>query len=376
MPLPHSLQAALSRRKEENLLRSLSVSEGLIDFCSNDYLGFARSKELHERTLQKETLYGQWNGSTGSRLISGNTKSIEELEQKIATFHVAEAALIFNSGYDANIGLLSCIGKRDDMFLYDELVHASLHDGMRLSHASSYKFKHNDTADLKRLLANNRPAGTIYVVLESVYSMDGDSAPLQSILELKKEFSFELIVDEAHAIGVFGKQGRGLCNESGLEADCFARIYTFGKAMGVHGAAIAGSAELRSYLINFSRSFIYTTALSPHAYAAIDASYELLQVSGAGSELGQRITEFKQLIRGRNIPASESAIQVLLIPGNNEVTRASLLLKEKGLDVRAIKSPTVKAGSERLRICLHAYNTAAELELLRSALADEGFIDA
>jgi 8-amino-7-oxononanoate synthase len=378
MSLPPSLQVALHKRKEEGLLRSLSLPKAigtgdLIDFCSNDYLGFARSEELHAWTQQKMPLYGRFNGSTGSRLISGNSEAIEELEKKIAAFHNAEAALIFNSGYDANIGLLSCVGKKDDLFLYDELVHASLHDGMRLSHATAYKFRHNDVQDLRRLLSNNKLAGTVYVVLESVYSMDGDSAPLQEIAALRKELPFELIVDEAHATGVFGRQGSGLCNELGLEQDCFARIYTYGKAMGVHGAAVAGSSDLRSYLINFSRSFIYTTALSPHAYAAIDASYTLLQTTQAMQQLKQRISEFRSQVKGPHVLASTSAIQVVLIPGNKEVAAASALLRGKGLDVRSIKSPTVKAGTERLRICLHSYNTPAELQLLHNVL---GFADA
>jgi 8-amino-7-oxononanoate synthase len=375
MSLPLSLQSALHKRKEEGLLRTLSHHSDLIDFCSNDYLGFSRNKELYERTQQNMAVYGHSNGSTGSRLISGNSAAIEKLESKIAAFHHAEAALIFNSGYDANAGLLSCIGKKDDLFLYDELVHASLHDGMRLSYATAYKFKHNDVQDLRRLLANNKQSGTVYVLLESVYSMDGDSAPLKEIAALQKEFPFELIVDEAHATGVFGRQGRGLCNELGLEQACFARIYTYGKAMGVHGAAIAGNSDLRSYLINFSRSFIYTTALSPHAYAAIDAAYTLLQSTEAIQALKQCIADFKELVKGPRVLASHSAIQAVLIPGNKEVAAASALLQSKGLDVRAIKSPTVKAGTERLRICLHAYNTNLELQLLRDVLLAKGFID-
>lgn len=363
---PNSLQAALDKRKQESLLRKLHVENNLVDFCSNDYLGFSRSENLHSQINAGYSAYGNANGATGSRLISGNTAAIENLENKIAQFHNSEAGLIFNSGYDANLGLLSAIGKKEDVFLYDDLVHASLHDGMRLSLSKHYKFKHNDVNDLERLLiAQQTSEGNCYVLVESVYSMDGDLAPLKEIVALKEKYKFYLIVDEAHATGVFGEQGRGLCDELEIEDNCFARMHTFGKALGVHGAIVLGSTELRNYLINFSRSFIYTTALAPHAYAAIDAAYEYLQNTKQIEVLKTRIQQFNSLVEGdARFVSTPSAIQCFMVYGNDSATKASEFLKSKGMDVRAIKSPTVKAGTERLRICLHSFNTEEEIKAL------------
>lgn len=371
MPFPDSLLQALNKRKEESLFRVLYKNKGLIDFCSNDYLGFSRSATLGTVADTRDAVYGTNNGSTGSRLISGNSEVIETLEQKIAGFHNAGAGIIYNSGYDANIGLLSCIGKKDDVFLYDELIHASLHDGMRLSHAAYYKFRHNDIHDLERLLTANKAGGNVYIVIESVYSMDGDSAPLHEIARLKKQYPFQLIVDEAHATGVFGDKGKGLCNTTNLEKECFARIYTFGKALGVHGAIVVGEQLLKDYLVNFSRSFIYTTALSPHSYSSIDAAYELLDKTKEIEKLQENISIFKNLTEIYTaILPSESSIHCVIVPGNNEVTEASRALREKGFDVRPIKSPTVRAGSERLRICLHSFNTSNEISKLCEAMKE------
>jgi 8-amino-7-oxononanoate synthase len=369
---PNSLQAALDKRKQESLLRKLHPENNLFDFCSNDYLGFSRSEILQSQIDAGCSAYGNANGATGSRLISGNNIAIENLENKIAQFHNAEAGLIFNSGYDANLGLLSAIGKKEDVFLYDDLVHASLHDGMRLSLSKHYKFKHNDVSDLERLLiAQQASDANCYVLVESVYSMDGDLAPLKEIIALKEKYNFYLVVDEAHATGVFGKQGSGLCNELNIEDKCFARMYTFGKALGVHGAIVLGSTELKNYLINFSRSFIYTTALAPHAYAAIDAAYEYLQSTNQIEVLKTRIQQFNSLVKtDTRFVSTPSAIQCFMVDGNEAVTKASEFLKTKGMDVRAIKSPTVKAGTERLRICLHSFNSEEQITNLVKSLSE------
>ncbi|MGF1925868.1 MAG: aminotransferase class I/II-fold pyridoxal phosphate-dependent enzyme, partial [Bacteroidia bacterium] len=244
------LQHKLNERKEKNRLRSLSYSTLPVDFCSNDYLGFARSKDLHHLiAAETERLSILRNGATGSRLLSGNHLYTEEVEKFIADYHRCPAALLFNSGYDANVGLLSSIPQRGDTIITDELIHASLIDGARLSHAERYRFKHNDLADLESKLRNSK--GICYVVVESIYSMDGDQAPLTEICKLCSTYEANLIVDEAHAIGVFGENGEGLIQQLSLEANVFARIVTYGKALGVHGAAILGSNVLRNYLINF-----------------------------------------------------------------------------------------------------------------------------
>src|SRR4051812_34169388 len=200
------LEEILIKRKDESRFRSLSTNK-LIDFSSNDYLGLARSgvlKEAINKELKKFPDYT--NGSTGSRLLSGNSAYAEELEQWIADFHYAEAGLIFNSGYDANLGLFSCIAQRNDTILYDQLSHASIIDGIRLSFAASRAFQHNDLIDLEEKLKTAK--GNIFVVVESIYSMDGDFAPLKELIELVEKYKAVIIVDEAHATGVFGKQGR------------------------------------------------------------------------------------------------------------------------------------------------------------------------
>jgi 8-amino-7-oxononanoate synthase len=368
---PKKLLSLLDKRKTENNFRTLSLpNKNLVDFSSNDYLGFSKNPEL--KTLKDSILKEyqiQQQGSTGSRLITGNSQIHVDCEKQIATFHNGEKALLFNSGYDANVGVLSSVLQRGDIVLYDELCHASIIDGMRLSFATAFKFKHNDVSQLQELLKKNKSAENIYVVTESVFSMDGDCALLKEISAICKSQNAYLIIDEAHAIGVYGEKGRGLCNELNIEQDCFARIYTFGKAMGVHGAAVVGSNDLYNYLVNFARSLIYTTALPASSVALIKASYNLLQNTNQTKALQENITLFNELtFKLQNKINSTSAIHCFLIEGNENAINASKQLINKGFDVRAIKSPTVKAGTERLRICLHATNTKQELQQFSDTL--------
>jgi 8-amino-7-oxononanoate synthase len=368
---PKKLLSLLDKRKTENNFRTLSLPDkSLIDFSSNDYLGFSENVEL--KTLKDSIIKEyqiQQQGSTGSRLITGNSQIHLDCERQIADFHNGEMALVFNSGYDANVGVLSSIPQRGDIVLYDELCHASIIDGIRLNFATAFKFKHNDISHLQELLDKNKTAENIYIVTESVFSMDGDCALLKEISALCKAQNAYLIIDEAHAIGVYGEQGRGLCNELNIEQECFARIYTYGKAMGVHGAAVVGSRDLYNYLVNFARSLIYTTALPASSVALIMASYNLLKNSNQTKTLQENILLFNKLtIKLQNKITSTSAIHCFLIEGNENAINASKQLISKGLDVRAIKSPTVKAGAERLRICLHATNTKQELEQLAEVL--------
>jgi len=362
------LSNRLQKRKEDGLLRKLSFTDSAaIDFSSNDYLGFAKRKELWEpENLDKY-------GSTGSRLLTGNDAITEETEAYIANFHQVETGLIFNSGYDANTGLFSCVAGKDDTIIYDEYCHASIKDGARLSLAKHYSFRHNDLEHLeskiKRAEGNN-----IFVAIESVYSMDGDTADLKGLVALAERYKHvHLIVDEAHATGVFGDRGQGLVQHLGLENHFFARIHTFGKALGCQGAVVLGSHLLRDYLINFSRPFIYTTALPLPNILAVKRAYQLLQSEDKSIQLlKDRIRYFNEKVSSsgiKNIITNQSAIQVMIIPGNDNARYAAKHLQSKNFDVRPVLSPTVPIGKERLRICIHSYNTESEIDGLVDELS-------
>jgi 8-amino-7-oxononanoate synthase len=350
--------------KDNHRARTLKPENSLIDFCSNDYLGFARSASL-KQSIDTEILNypSGLNGSTGSRLLSGNLNYAEDLEKEIAAFHNYEAGLLFNSGYDANLGLLSSLAQRGDTIILDELIHASAIDGARLSYANRYSFRHNDPDSLEAKLKQAK--GNCYVVIESIYSMDGDTPPLLEILNITEKYGAYLIVDEAHAVGLYPA---GLVNELGLQSRIFASVVTFGKALGCHGAIVIGSNLLRSYLINFARPFIYTTALPFHQLAAVKMAYQLLananlQISG----LKNNIALFKNQIEVNSafpLLNSDSAIQCIVLKSNDKAREVANILQIAGLDVRAILSPTVAAGTERIRICLHAFNTTNDLTLL------------
>jgi len=366
---PKSLQHKIEQVKEKQQFRSIKTNYPSIDFSSNDYLGFSSQGYLLEelKTLEPSIK----TGSTGSRLISGNSSLFEEVEKDIAQFHHAQSALIYNSGYDANLGLLSSVPQKGDLILSDELIHASLIDGIRLSFATNYKFKHNDVNSLKDLITRHQTTfKEIYVVVESVYSMDGDCAPLIELANFCRGINAHLIVDEAHAIGVFGNNGNGLCYDLNIEQLCFARIYTYGKALGCHGASIVGSDALKHFLINFSRSFIYTTAMPEHSLLSIKAAYQLLKRTIEVDKLRRNIIYINTLLTASpyNFIDSTSAIHCLILRGNNNVQSLEEKMAEKHFFVKSIKSPTVKEGHERLRLCIHSFNTKVEIESLLSHL--------
>jgi len=362
------IEQKLEERRAADSYRTLKPDNALIDFCSNDYLGFASSAELKNKTGREVNNSGLIaNGSTGSRLLSGNSNYIENLEQYIAGLHKAEAGLIFNSGYDANLGLFSSLPQRGDTVIIDELAHASIIDGARLSYANRYTFRHNDLQSLEDKLKHAK--SNIYVAIESVYSMDGDTPPIDAILELTEKYNASLIVDEAHAVGLFGF---GLVNTPQLQNRVFARLVTFGKALGCHGAIVLGSNLLREYLVNFARSFIYTTAAPFHQAASVKMAYGLLQASAKEIELlKNNISCFKQKINNHAdylLIDSNSAIQCIVLNSNEKAKSVAAALQEAGLDVRPILSPTVPTGSERIRICLHSFNTEKQIALLTSTI--------
>jgi len=364
------IDSKLHERSVNSSLRSLSVNTGLIDFCSNDYLGFSQSDELKASIESHLKLYPDYNiGSTGSRLISGNDEFTQKLESEISFFHNSESALIFNSGYDANVGLFSSLPERGDTIILDEFIHASIIDGSRLSYANRYTFKHNNLESLEEKLKLAK--GNIFIGIESIYSMDGDAAPLTEIVNLAEAYSASVVVDEAHAIGIFGNNGRGLVEQYNLTNKVLARIITFGKALGCHGAAILCANNLQTYLINFARSFIYTTAASFYTHLCVKMAYKHLVESDIAL-IHKKVNLFRKEAEDIYVQFidSNSPIQSLIIEGNVKAKFVAAALQKKGFNVRAILHPTVSLGKERLRICLHTFNTDNEIITLVKSLKE------
>ena len=365
------LAEKLEERTQAGNLRKLTIRAAPVDFFSNDYLGLVTNGLLAElmQPSQNET-----TGSTGSRLLSGNSELAETLEHTIAGFHKAEAALLFNSGYDANLGLLASITSRHTTILSDELCHASLIDGIRLSQCSrKYRFAHNDLNDLEEQLKKYE-GEPIIVVVESVYSMDGDMAPLADMAQLCERYNAQLIVDEAHATGVIGQHGEGLVCALGLQDKVFARVHTFGKALGCHGAAVVGNELLKQYLVNFARTFIYTTALPGHSLRAIHCAYQHLSGHDfSNRHLHELISYFRDRIKESGAEGwkdSISPVQALVTRSNERSKMLAAKLQGKGLQLNPILHPTVAVGMERLRVCLHSFNTREQVDLLVEMLSN------
>ena len=303
------------------------------------------------------------NGSTGSRLLSGNSLLIEETERKLAGIFKSESALLFDSGYNANLAVLSTLPQHGDTIIMDELSHASLKDGAKLSLATKWNFKHNDVDDLRKKLALAK--GEKWVVIESIYSMDGDESPIDEIIKVAKDHDAHIVLDEAHTTGI-----RKNLVYDGVDV----HVYTFGKAMGIHGACVASGKEIKDLLVNFARPFIYTTAPGDHSVVSVTCAFDLLQENNhLQQELKKTIGHFRSRaveLKGWN--GSQSQVQVVVVPGQDNVTKAANELQLAGFDVRPILSPTVKAGQERLRICLHVFNTEEEIDKLISKMKELG----
>lgn len=358
--LSKRLVMRLEERKKQGVFRSLSTQNHTkVDFFSNDYLGYAN---------QSESIISC--GSTGSRLISGTHDTHLKFEKFSADFHEGEAALVFNSGYDANIGFFSSIPQKGDVVLYDELIHASIRDGMRLSLANNYRFKHNDLDDLEqKIIQHQTLCETLYVVVESVYSMDGDSPDFEKLRALATQYSIHLIIDEAHSLGVYGSRGEGLSQTHSIAHLCFARLYTFGKALGRHGAIWVGSQELVEYLTNFARSFIYTTALPSSAVQEIHLQYKkMIQDEESREQLEKNIQCYQSIITAKGLKhhftLNHSPIQSFFGVNKVVLQQISNTLQENGFNVKPIFHPTVPEGKERLRISLHSFNTTKEINTL------------
>lgn len=362
------LAKKISQRKEQGILRKLTTASLPVDFVSNDYLGLARSKELAASIEKTHQHQGVQNGSSGSRLLAGNSTFIGEVERKLSDIFKSEATLIFNSGYSANLAVLSSVPQKGDTILYDNLAHASIKDGARLSLATKHSFRHNELHDLEQKLKISQ--GKKFIAVESIYSMNGDECPLSEIIKLSEMYNACILLDEAHSTGVTGSKGEGFCVSKDLHKKIHLRIYTFGKAMGVHGACVAGSSVLIDYLINFARPFIYTTALSQHGVASIQCAFDYLSENNSLQEILRKKIELYlsgvQTILNRT--PSFSAIQTILCPGNDVVKSMANALQQEGFDVRPIVYPTVPIGGERLRICLHSFNTDDDIRSLTDIL--------
>ncbi len=368
----HRLQ---ERQKQGNRRALKHSSPSCVDFASNDYLGLLEEGILHAMVEEEMAKLGigkkKCYGSTGSRLLTGHSAYFKDLEEEIASFHQAEAGLIFNCGYLANLGLLATITRPDDSVIYDSCMHASFFDALKLCRVKAYPFRHQNLSHLAKRLQGVK--GRIFVCIESIYSCDGSQADLKMIYQLCQQTGACLIVDEAHATGCLGANGEGAVQAAGLQEHVFARLHTFGKALGAQGAILLGSALLRDYLINFSRTLIYTTALPLYHLIIIRCAYRTLKASSHFLQALQRnITYFRKMIRGKNLPFTDSdtAIQCFKISGNHAARAIVDRLQAKGFEVRSLMYPTVRRGQECLRICLHAFNTFAEIDGLLENLQE------
>ncbi|KAJ3168699.1 hypothetical protein HDU87_000987 [Geranomyces variabilis] len=396
--LLRSFSKALAKRRAIQLTRATPVPvPGLVDFSSNDYLGLARSpevaQEFHSRLLAAGAAENgdgsSLVGATGSRLLSGNSTQALELEAYLTDYHSAPSALLFNSGWDANLSLLSTLPQQNGAIIYDAAVHASIHDGIKLGRAKrAVSFRHNDVAHLREVLDSlllptassaTPQCETAVVAVSSFYSMDGDVAPLREITRLLADPRYGsprravLVVDEAHSTATMGPHGRGLVAALGLENEVFARLHTFGKGLGAHGAVVLGPKMLRDYLVNYARPLIYSTMMPPHSLVAIRAAYEVLysQAGVLQARLGALVKVFREAMGVLPHPArllqSENMIQGIVLPGNANVVALATLIQSRGFDVKPIRSPTVPLGTERVRVCLHAHNTTEEVVAFASA---------
>ncbi|MBV6646676.1 MAG: 8-amino-7-oxononanoate synthase [Cyclobacteriaceae bacterium] len=369
MKIDDFLVQKLQERHSKGNKRQLPQATALKDFVSNDYLGLARNRELAERIRERWDSEGFIaNGGTGSRLLSGNHSFYKELERMLSAVFQAESALVFNSGYHANQAVVASIPQKGDTILYDQLSHVCLKEGAWLSKADSYAFFHNDLEDLERRLVQAK--GNVFVLTETVFSMDGDVAPLEEMVALCERYGANLIVDEAHSTGVYGADGGGWLIEKDLHQRVFCRIYTFGKAMGVHGACVAGSKALAEYLVNFGRPFIYTTSMPPHSVLSIAEAFQYLRDHIELQQvLRSKVELFVNHLQRQGIkPLSSTTIQPIMVAGNSKARKVAQDLQQGGFDVRPILAPTVKEGAERLRISLHTSNTDEEIVQLAEAI--------
>lgn len=365
-------QASLSGLARRNRLRGLSDRQG-IDFASNDYLGLARSKRMAD-AVALALAAGTPVGATGSRLLRGNTPEHEALEAKAAHFFGAERALFFGGGYVASFAVLTTLPQKGDLIVLDELVHASAHEGARAGRAEVVQAAHNDADavdDAIRAWRARGGAGRAWIVVESLYSMDGDRAPLADLIEVADRHEAFLFVDEAHATGVYGPDGRGLAHD--LEGrDNVVVLHTCGKALGASGALVTGPAVIRDYLVNRCRPFIYATAPSPLMAVAASEALNILRDEPERRERLAGLVAFAgdKLQSRCGIKPSGSQILPVFVGDNRRAMALATALQGRGFDVRGIRPPTVPEGTARLRVSLTLNVETADIADMIETLAE------
>lgn len=365
------MRGEIERLRDAAQLRELETLHG-VNLSSNDYLGLASRQEFKQAVLDAVGRVDSM-GSTGSRLLSGNAREWEELESEFARFAGTEAALYFGSGYAANVGLLSSLLKTGDLVFSDACNHASLIDGIRLSGAQKIIYPHLNLEFLEEALAGNSRAGAKIVVTESLFSMEGDIAPLDKLLALSRTHGAELVVDEAHAVGVCGPQGRGLAAHFGIEREALAMVHTCGKALASVGALVCGGSVLKEFLINRARTFIFTTATPPYMAGQIRAALEFVRganeerrhLQHAGAALREALA-----VRGFRTGGSASHIVPVFLGGNELVLHVAAELRSRGFAVKAIRPPTVPKGMARIRLSLTSSVRLEDIQRLVAALCE------
>jgi 8-amino-7-oxononanoate synthase len=369
--MPSNHERALDALLRRGRLRSLDAPAG-VDFTSNDYLGLAQSQELADAVVAAIER-GVPVGAGGSRLLRGNHPEHEALEAEAAQFFGAETALFFGGGFIANTALMATLPSRGDLIVYDELIHASVHDGMRLSKAEATAAKHNDPQSIEDSIKTWRASGGVgqpWIVIESLYSMDGDRAPIDDLAQLARRHDAMLIVDEAHATGVFGPEGRGLAAHLEGNANVMT-LHTCGKALGVMGALVLAPKTIRDFLVNRARAFIYATAPSPLVAAAVRAALEICAKEPERRQKLHRLIAFAESelkTKTRYVP-SGSQIQPIIIGADASAVALASAMKARGYDIRAIRPPTVPEGTARLRLTITINTDEAVLSHLIADLA-------
>ena len=367
--LVQDLERRLGALEEAHLLRRLEEPRG-IDFSSNDYLALAGHPAL-SAALRRSLEAGRPVGAPASRLLRGNSRHHEALEARLAELKGLEAALLFPTGYQANLGVLTALIGPGDRVLSDRLNHASLIDGLRLTGCRKVIFPHRDVVAVAAELDRPYPRGRTFLVTESLFSMDGDIAPLERYGELCRRSGAELIVDEAHAFGLFGERGSGLVEELGVESEVTAAVCTFGKALGCAGAFVAGPSAVIRWLVNRARTFVFTTAPPPTLLAAVEAALDILEREpGRRRRVSEAAAHLRWSLGQRGLPVvpGEGPIVPVVLGGNRRALAVARHLRRRGFDVRAIRPPTVPAGSSRLRISVHADHRREDLDALVDSL--------